>query len=331
MHWSLAHINHLLRWAEEGHLRAQQVQQVEALAPLHPARADWLAAGERLCLWGGALLLALAVVFFFAYNWADLHHFVKLGIAALALLACVAAALAARPAGMVWQAALVSAAVCVGALLALIGQIYQTGADIWELFAAWCALMLPFVLLARAWPGWMLCLLVSNLCLMRLWHAGGTLQWNWQGSSSTPLTLLLMLNSFWCLLAGRYKVWMLAQPSHYVERMAAALALLCVTVGAILGIVEIEEFAWYIPLFMVMAGGALWWYRNMQLDIVVLGIVICCAVTVGGCLLARLLFEGRGGAWFFSSLIMAAYVLIASGSALNWLRNLYRQHRQAAV
>jgi len=331
MHWPLAHINHLLRWAEGGHLRAQQVQQVAALAPLHPARADWLAAGERLCLWGGALLLALAVVFFFAYNWADLHHFAKLGIAVMALLACVVAALAAQPTGRVWQAALVSAAVCVGALLALIGQIYQTGADIWELFAAWCALMLPFVLLARAWPGWLLCLLVANVCVLRLWSIGGTLQWGWESDTSTPLTLLLALNGCCCVLAVRYQRWMLAHPSHYVERMAASLVVLWATVGAVLGILEIEAFVGYIPLFMLLAGSALWWYRTVRFDMVLLAVTLCCAVTIGGCLLARLLWNGRGGDAFANFLIMAAYVLFASGSALNWLRNLSRQHRQAVV
>ncbi|WP_386694652.1 GDYXXLXY domain-containing protein [Lonepinella sp. MS14435] len=36
-------------------------------------------------------------------------------------------------------------AVLIGALLALIGQIYQTGADTWELFAWWCLLQLPLL------------------------------------------------------------------------------------------------------------------------------------------------------------------------------------------
>jgi len=321
MQWPLAHIHHILRWAESGLLRAQQVQKLATLAPLEPSRADWLAVGERLCLWGGALLLALAVVFFFAYNWADLHHFAKLAVGAAALLACVATAFASQPTGTVWQAALFGAALCTGALLALIGQIYQTGADIWELFAAWSALMLPFVLLARAWPAWLLCVCISNVCLMRLWHVEGLLH-----SAATSLALILALNSAWWLLAARCKAWMLVQPSPTVERVAGAFALVAVTCGAAIGMWEAEDFVVYVPLFLAMAGGALWWYRSLRLDVVMLGVVACCAVTVGGSLLSRILFDGRE--WVFGMFLMAAYVLVASGVSLSWLRDLYRQQHQ---
>jgi len=323
MQWPLAHIHHILSWAEAGLLRVQQVQQLEALAPLKPDRAAWLAAGERLCLWGGALLLALAILFFFAYNWADLHHFAKLAVGMAALLACVAMAVISQPTGMVWQAALFCAALCTGALLALIGQIYQTGADIWELFAAWSVLMLPFVLLARTWSAWLLCLFVSNLCLMRLWHAGGLLQWGLHDEAQS-LALILALNSFWWVVAVHCKTWMLVQPGPIVERMAAAFAMLAVACGAVLGIWGVKYYSGYIPLFLAMAGGALWWYHSLRLDVVMLGVVACCAVAVGGGLLSRSLFDDLN-AWIGSMFIMAAYVLIASGFTLGWLRNVYRQ------
>ena len=54
-----------------------------------------------------------------------------------------------------------------GAVLALVGQTYQTGADVWELFAAWAALMLPFAWLSRSTASWVLWLGVANLALMR--------------------------------------------------------------------------------------------------------------------------------------------------------------------
>ena len=51
-----------------------------------------------------------------------------------------------RRGGRAGKAALLAASLFVGALLALIGQIYQTGADTFEMFAAWAALILPWVL-----------------------------------------------------------------------------------------------------------------------------------------------------------------------------------------
>ncbi|MET0346849.1 MAG: DUF2157 domain-containing protein [Casimicrobiaceae bacterium] len=47
------------------------------------------------------------------------------------------------------KAALVVAALLVGALLALVGQVYQTGADRFELFAAWAVAIVAWVLVAR--------------------------------------------------------------------------------------------------------------------------------------------------------------------------------------
>jgi len=324
MTWPLAHVNQILHWAENGHLRAAQVQQLEALAPLRPARAAWLAAGERLGLFGGAVLLALSVVFFFAYNWDDLHRFTKLALAVAALSGCVAAALCSRPGGIAWQSVLFGAALCTGALLALIGQIYQTGADIWELFAAWAVLMLPFVLLARAWPGWLLCLLVGNVCLARLWHTGGLRPFGLD-DYALFLALTLGLNTLWWLAALRCGRWMLAQPGRQLERTAGFFALAVVTWGAALGVWDEKNFGLYIPLFVVMAGGALWWYRMARPDIVMLGIVGCCAVVLGASFLAHMLW---GTDPFLGLLVMACFVLVTSGVLLAWLRDLYRQQNQ---
>lgn len=56
--------------------------------------------------------------------------------------------------------ALSLAAVCLGGLLALIGQSYQTGADPWQLFALWAVLLLPW---AIGWSSLFIILLVMIL------------------------------------------------------------------------------------------------------------------------------------------------------------------------
>jgi len=327
MHWPLAYVNQILHWAENGALRPAQVARLQALAPLQPARAAWLGMLERLGLWGGALLLALAVVFFFAWNWDDLHHFAKIALAAAAVLGCVAAALPARVGGLVWQAALLGAALCSGALLALIGQIYQTGADIWELFAAWALLMLPFVLLARAWPTWLLCLLVGNLGLGRFLLTVGLRRLGFDDEAAS-LALVMLFNGLWWLAAWRGGRWMLAQPGPQIERVAAALALAALAFGAVLGAWD-GSFGLYVPLFLLVAGGAFWFYRHHRLDIVMLGVLGCCAVAVAGSLLARVLFEGKSDV-VVGLLIMGAFVLTASGYLSVWLKDLYRTQNRLA-
>jgi len=335
--WRLAHVNQILDWAEHGQLNAQQVARLEALAPLQPSRAGWLAAGERFCTLAGAVLLAAAVVFFFAYNWDGMHRFTKLGLAAGALAACVAAALASRPAGLAWQSALFGAALCTGALLALIGQTYQTGADIWELFAAWTALMLPFVLLARALATWLLCLLVSNLWMARMLLQDGVL---WQigvQDEAVQLALWLALNTLWWLAAWRGGRWMLNTPGRHLERTSAALALAGLAGGAIVGVFRSEGqerlagFVVYVPLFIAVVAAGFWYYRHRRLDIVMLGIGGVASVAVATGVLLRILLVDDGryvDRLAFSLFVTAAFVLAASGYLAMWLKNLTRQQHR---
>jgi uncharacterized membrane protein len=123
-------------------------------------------------LWASRALLALGagqvlagIIFFFAWNWAGLSPVAKFGIVegGLALVAIVALIVGLdRPVG---QALLIGASVLAGVLFAVIGQVYQTGADAWTLFAAWAALILPFVVISRSAAHWLVWLVVLYLAL----------------------------------------------------------------------------------------------------------------------------------------------------------------------
>lgn len=120
--------------------------------------------------WGRAALLVVAVAqilaavaFFFAFNWAALPPFAKLGLIQAAIVMCVAGAWLGRGHPAAWEALLTAAAVLVGVLLAVFGQIYQTGADAWTLFAGWAVLILPWAALTRALAPWVLWLAVAGI------------------------------------------------------------------------------------------------------------------------------------------------------------------------
>ncbi|TFL11537.1 DUF4401 domain-containing protein [Pusillimonas caeni] len=104
------------------------------------------------------LLLASAGVCWVAANWEHASNLQKLAGAQMLLAVLVLAAVwRARPGSegrleagnrnFTAAAHLAGlAGVATGALLALIGQIYQTGADAWQLFLAWAALLIPWLL-----------------------------------------------------------------------------------------------------------------------------------------------------------------------------------------
>jgi uncharacterized membrane protein len=109
---------------------------------------------RALLVLGAAHLLA-GIVFFFAYNWDDLSSFSKFGLLQGGLVLSFIAAIVLRLETAAGQGMLIATSVFTGVLLAVIGQVYQTGADAWELFAAWAALTLPWALVSRSSAHWM--------------------------------------------------------------------------------------------------------------------------------------------------------------------------------
>jgi len=144
-----SHRDQLMQWAEQGRIPPGRLHDALRMAGVTPSATDWRRFLELATLWLGVVLLGAAVIFFFAYNWQALGRFAKFGIVEALLIGAVVAALRLgldRPAG---QAALTGAVLLTGALLALVGQVYQTGADPWELFAAWAGATLAWVLIGR--------------------------------------------------------------------------------------------------------------------------------------------------------------------------------------
>lgn len=139
---------------------------------------------SRSTLWLGILLLASAVICGVAANWDSLTKTQRFVGAQTLLASCVLAA-----AGLGWRlrgahgyrqyassALLALAGLLLGALLALLGQTYQMGADTWELFAVWAALLLPWALVGNSQAVWLLWMSVVNMAgLLYLWDG----HWFW--------------------------------------------------------------------------------------------------------------------------------------------------------
>ena len=131
------------------------VDRVLAIAARTPDPSAWRRFLASALLLLGAGLLLSGIVSFFAFNWADMGRLAKMGLIALAIAGSAIAALR-DPGALTGRVFLFAASVLVGALLAVFGQAYQTGADPWGLFAVWALLVLPWTLAARFTPSWLL-------------------------------------------------------------------------------------------------------------------------------------------------------------------------------
>src|SRR6185312_11045657 len=115
-----------------------------------PGRDDWRRFLSRLALGAGVASLAAAAIMFIAANWQSLAVVGRFALAHAAIVACAGVAFWRPPPHAMGRAALALAIVVSGALLALYGQAYQTGADLYELFFAWAGLTVVFAIAAAS-------------------------------------------------------------------------------------------------------------------------------------------------------------------------------------
>ena len=85
----------------------------------------------------GVSFTTTGIIFFFAYNWADLHKFAKIGVIEAVVLVVSAVILFSKLKPDIKNILLTGAAVLVGILFTVFGQIYQTGANAYDLFLIW--------------------------------------------------------------------------------------------------------------------------------------------------------------------------------------------------
>lgn len=156
------------RMVELGVLPEAALERAHQVTVDRARLARWFDVG--LLSLGVGLLLA-GVVFFFAYNWADLHRFGKLGLLLGLMLGGAGVAWRFWETRAMWaRLGLVWASVCVGGALAVFGQTYQTGADAWQLFAGWSALIVCWTVMSRSELQWALWWALVHVATLLFWE-----------------------------------------------------------------------------------------------------------------------------------------------------------------
>jgi uncharacterized membrane protein len=117
-----------------------------------------------LLVLGGSLILA-GIVFFVAFNWLAMDKMVKLVGLQVLVAGCAVAAWLRGVDRLEGRALLFAACLLVGVFLAAFGQVYQTGADAWELFFGWALLIALWVIASRTPVHWLLLLGVTDAAI----------------------------------------------------------------------------------------------------------------------------------------------------------------------
>ncbi len=131
-----------------------------------PTPQQWRQFGVRVLRGVGITSLCAAAVFWIAANWQHFGAMVKFLALDALLIVCIGLACWRPPMHVLGRSALTVAFVLTGALLALFGITYQTGANTYELFFGWALLGVPLVLLARTLSAWLLWWVVLVVALV---------------------------------------------------------------------------------------------------------------------------------------------------------------------
>lgn len=128
-------------------------------------RSYWESRLDLGALIAAGTLTGFGVIMWIAANW---NTFGKSGRFAIIFAVLLASALGAVTLERARIALSLAGIMSIGALLALIGQTYQSGADPWQLFALWVALAVPWTIAARHDAVWS-ALVVIAFAAIGLW------------------------------------------------------------------------------------------------------------------------------------------------------------------
>ena len=308
-------------WAASGAIPADKLAQALALTQSTPNTATGLTFLSRVVLAFAVALLCSGVIFFFAYNWDALSRYHKFAIAQGALLLSLLPLLRFHLQHAVAQAAVFAASLLVGALLALIGQTYQSGADTYQLFALWALLITPWVLIARMPALWLLLLILLNVALALL--LSDFIQQPWLAGVNNIGLLLFALNA---AAAGAWLFITRHRPAsgllNWAGRSINLYSLLLITLMALEQILGWQGYDLTLVVWVLFAALWLYLYRVRHIDLVMLSALIMASIVLIVSALSQIADLYLGEETLLLSLAISVMGLSSAGSA--WLKRLKR-------
>lgn len=106
------------------------------------------------------------IIFFFAYNWVDLHKFIKMGLIEGLIIVSTLVILLSKISLDVKNILLTGTSILVGVLFAVFGQIYQTGANAYDFFLGWTMFITIWVFVSNYAPLWFVFITLINTTLI---------------------------------------------------------------------------------------------------------------------------------------------------------------------
>lgn len=215
----------------------------------YPDTQAWRKFLQVLLISLGVGFTVSGIIFFFAYNWADLHKFAKLGMTQGLLVILTAFALFSKLNVGIKNVILTGASVMVGVLFAVYGQIYQTGANAYDFFLGWTIFITLWAIISNYPPLWLVYMVIIYTTFI-LYTQQVAVFWSEMLITSILFlvnTLVLTVFLYLPVLNSKIKV-----PIWFTNTVALASAFVA-TVGIIMGIFDKHDDFFAILLVSAIA------------------------------------------------------------------------------
>jgi len=177
-------------WAEDS------VRETLVSSEIYASKSSWTNLLRYTLLGTGIAFTLVGIIFFFAFNWNELHKFVKLGMIEALLIASVSLVLFnKRMDEKIKNFILAGASVLVGVLFAVYGQIYQTGANAYDFFLGWTLSIALWALFSGFPVLWFIFLLLCNTTMV-LYEQQVAVNW----SKPYLYNVLFLINALFIVL-----------------------------------------------------------------------------------------------------------------------------------
>ena len=315
----------ILDWTDQGRIAPGKLRAALEAGGALPDASQWRRFLDRMLLWMGSVMLACAAIFFFAFNWAEMGRLAKIGLVEAPILGALFLLWRLGLERAAGKAALFAAALLAGGLLALIGQIYQTGADTWELFAVWAAAILPWTLVGRLTALWVLWLALLNLAVALYCLTFGFL-WGFVFAPERLMWMLFGLNTAalvaWEACAAAGLEWLRERWSVRIVATASGTLVTWLALVHILDWRGSGSTHWGLPLWLAWMAAAYAAYRHRLKDVYVLaGGVLSAIVVIATFLAKNMASHADAGAFLFIGLVIIG--LSAAGGW--WLKRVINE------
>lgn len=295
-----------------------------ALEAIEPPRR-WGLWASRLVTVVGASLMLSGIVYFFAFNWNQIPPMAKLGAIAALIAGAVLTVVIVGFGRLTSDVAGSAAVLLVGVFLAVDGQIHQTGADAWQLFAGWAGLTFVLALLGGSAATWTVWLAVADLAVITWWQ-----QTQPRGDRAGLYLAVMALDAAFLVaresLVAAGHDW----PAARWTRVVLAVPILTAATFATFWLIDFKardldalDWATVAAVPLVLAGFFVVYRRRLP-DLAVLSATAITACVIVDVVLYRLL-AGRGSqADFGLFLLMGLVTLAIFAGAVAWLRGVAR-------